>query len=71
MEKTLIFKIPFYGLNEYIWEVYYKGGYYTVERPENIFKKTFFSGALEECKAYLRDMAEREFGFLPNFVELK
>ena len=70
-EKYLIFTIPFYGLDEYIWEVYYKGGYYTVERPENIFKRTFFSGTLDECKAYLRNRVMTEFGFPLNFPELK
>lgn len=70
MEKVLIFSIPFYGLDENVYEVYYKGGYYTVERPENIFAKTQFSGTLEDCKKFLQNRVLKEFGFPVNFSVL-
>lgn len=69
-EKYLVFKIPFYGKDEYIWEVYYKNGYYVVERPECIFQKTFFSGTLEQCKEFLRGEVIKYFGFPVNFLAL-
>lgn len=69
--KTKIFSIPLYGTNENVYDVYYKGGYYTIEHPTNIFHITQFSGTLEECKEWLRNRVIREFGFLVNFKELK
>jgi hypothetical protein len=68
--KTKIFSIPLYGTDENVYELYYKGGYYTVEHPTNIFHITQFSGTLEECKEWLRNRVIREFGFLPSFKEL-
>ena len=71
MEKILVFAIPFYGHDELIYEVYYKGGYYTVERPENIFVKTQFSGTLEKCKEFLRGEVIKYFGFPIEFPVLR
>lgn len=68
--KTKIFSIPLYGTNENVYDVYYKGGYYTIEHPTNIFHITQFSGTLEECKEWLRNRVIKEFGFLPSFKEL-
>lgn len=67
--KIKIFEIPIYDC-EFAYEVYYKGGYYTVEQPHDIFKKTRFSGSLEQCKDFLRELVLIHYGFPVSFKEL-
>lgn len=66
--KVKVFEIPIYA--ELVYEVYYKGGYYTVEQPRDIFRKTRFSGSLEQCKDFLRGVVLIHYGFPVKFKEL-